>query len=459
MASDLDKWNAYLYPGTDVLINKFDIQDQKQLQAKEYAITSQRATEFNNAGISVSKDFEGLKSVHHQIFQDVYTWAGEARNVNIAKAGSSFEPADNIEAKAKEIFSKLESDNYLKGLDKKEFVEKFTDLYVDTNKLHPFREGNGRSTREFIGQIANEAGYSLDQTRIDNSKNEWNKAAAASMNKDGPDNSGLKAIFNEAIRPTRAIDFEKLPANEAIAKHPELAGTIERLDAKREQLAAQYPGNEAAQKHFAEQYKTELVRQLDTGKVHEPSRQVEYTVNTVNGDSQKFSSAQEAAKAFVNAKAEDRPSVIRSEIRPDGREVAATVATTSVVVRDGKSEFGKGVSEHDPVFKAAHVSEVQNLDRKQGSPELAKETPALSANVVMRDIGELKRHFKGEVVEANDQRIVLRLGERAAVSYPPGSLDKQVQVGDKIGIEFGKDGGHKVHDLGEKQISPKGIER
>jgi len=88
--------------------------------------------------------------------------------------------------------------------------------------LHPFREGNGRSTREFIRQLVSEAGYELDQTRIDNNSDQWSQASAAGhFGKLGP----IKAIFADAIEPATSTAFRQPapPLKVAVDIHPTAA--------------------------------------------------------------------------------------------------------------------------------------------------------------------------------------------------------------------------------------------
>jgi fido (protein-threonine AMPylation protein) len=75
-----------------------------------------------------------------------------------------------------------------------------------------FSDGNGRSAREFFGQIARGAGFFLDQTKIDNERGQWNMAAQRSM---FGDPRALEEIISNAIRYSRAIAFEKMPESEA----------------------------------------------------------------------------------------------------------------------------------------------------------------------------------------------------------------------------------------------------
>ncbi len=256
--------DPYTDPLTGVLHNKPRIRSAKVLQAFEYEQTAVRAVELREHPVQGRFDLAHLQAIHRAVFRDVYAWAGELRTVNISKGGSSFVRNSQIEATAQRLAAGLEREKYLQGLPKDAFVDRLAHHYAHWNQLHPFREGNGRSTREFLGQLARQAGYELDQTRIDRAKGEWN--LAAKLSSEG-ELDPLKALFSEAIRPLRAVAFEKLPKDEAMARHPELQGAYRGLEAMRESLAERFPGNEKAQAHYLAQARTEVQRKLETGQV------------------------------------------------------------------------------------------------------------------------------------------------------------------------------------------------
>lgn len=100
-----------------------------------------------------------LQKIHKFLFEDIYSWAGELRHVNISK-GNQFCLAQNLESYAESIFAKLKSDNYLVGVDN--IAHKLAYYLSEINVLHPFREGNGRTQRLFIEYLALNAGYRVD---------------------------------------------------------------------------------------------------------------------------------------------------------------------------------------------------------------------------------------------------------------------------------------------------------
>ena len=167
MAYSIDPISANCYPDTTVLINKFDIHDEATLNEVEGTLTAAKSAQWLNAPEKDTFDFEHYKAIHHFLFADLYDWAGQVRDVNISKKGTAFCPAEKINEQASKIFSYLREQNFLRGLTKGPFVDGLVDFYCSTNMLHPFREGNGRTQRIFLSQLAQSAGYMLNFAKID----------------------------------------------------------------------------------------------------------------------------------------------------------------------------------------------------------------------------------------------------------------------------------------------------
>lgn len=155
----------YCYPDSEVLKNKMGIRNMEKLRQLERKLTMLRILELVDKPIDGKFDLEHLRSIHRYIFQDIYDWAGEIRKVDIAK-GNMFCNVKFIEGQASEIFEKLKAENYLRGLGKKEIVSRMAFYFSEINALHPFREGNGRSQREFIRTLALHGGYVVNFARV-----------------------------------------------------------------------------------------------------------------------------------------------------------------------------------------------------------------------------------------------------------------------------------------------------
>lgn len=128
-----------------VLENKLNITDQADLAREEERISKQKAKEMFETGyLNQLKPgtFESLKEIHKYLFEEIYEFAGTLRKVNIAKGNFRFIPLTYLEEAIKNI-EKMPQSNY------EEIVEK----YVEMNIAHPFREGNGRSTRIWLDLI------------------------------------------------------------------------------------------------------------------------------------------------------------------------------------------------------------------------------------------------------------------------------------------------------------------
>ena len=195
MGYSIDPISANCYPGTAILINKFDIQDEEKLNEIESVLSSARYAEWLNAPQSATFDFGHYKAIHRFLFSDLYDWAGEVRTVNISKKGTQFTPAENIEHQAALIFKRLKERNYFKGLPHGEFVEEIVDFYCVTNALHPFREGNGRTQRAFLTQLIRNAGYDISFAGMDTEL----LMIAIIQSAQGVTDM-LKQIFHESIR-------------------------------------------------------------------------------------------------------------------------------------------------------------------------------------------------------------------------------------------------------------------
>lgn len=171
----------YCYKGTDVLINKLNITNDEDLFNAERELVSLRVSAFNDNPLKGNFDFKYLKDIHKYLFQDVYRWAGDIRNCNIAKQ-DLFCLTEHIESFGADVFNKLKKEKYFVDYDNETTLEKLVELFADINALHPFREGNGRSQRVFIESLAKINGINLDLTNV--SKMDMIVASHESINGD-----------------------------------------------------------------------------------------------------------------------------------------------------------------------------------------------------------------------------------------------------------------------------------
>lgn len=155
---------GYFVETDDLLHNKLGISDPAELAKAEYDITAQKTSRILASLHPTIFDFELLLDLHRQLFEDIYDFAGKVRTVNISKPDSPvpFCYCDFIPSESSRIFGELAQDNYLVGMDHDAFTDKLAYYASELNALHPFREGNGRTTRLYLTLLAMHAGYFID---------------------------------------------------------------------------------------------------------------------------------------------------------------------------------------------------------------------------------------------------------------------------------------------------------
>ena len=189
--------SMYCYPGTDVLINLFDVQDEEKLKELEKVYTLFRLSELQLQKPADPVDAKAFLAIHRYLLQDVYPFAGELRQEMISKGSSSFAHPKHIETHLMKIFEELKAENYLKDLPRNGLISQLAYFLSELNALHPFREGNGRSIREFARQLLLNAGYRLDWEKVLEPAEIIN-AFVDSFNKD---NNRLERLLDEIITP------------------------------------------------------------------------------------------------------------------------------------------------------------------------------------------------------------------------------------------------------------------
>ena len=156
------KNSMYCYPGTNVLKNKLNIRDSNKLFEIEKQIVLVKSYILRQNKIRYTFDKRHFTYLHDFLFSDIYPFAGKFRTENIYKGSFTFASWEYIESELDRLLKELKSENFLQGLDKENLSKRLAYYLSELNVLHPFREGNGRTIREFIREIAMLAGFTLD---------------------------------------------------------------------------------------------------------------------------------------------------------------------------------------------------------------------------------------------------------------------------------------------------------
>ena len=191
--------DPYLYPGLNVMRNRLGIRQAERLAQAAYQFTALRA-----ATLGLGPLLRGLPhlcAIHQHIYQDIFDWAGDIREMDIYQGDTRFCHFAYIEKEGNALMQDLEEEGYLVGLEREEFINRLSHYYCEINVLHPFRIGNGIVQRIFFEQLAIHAGYQLDWRDID--PEEW-----AQANQSGAmgDLSALNAIFSKVVSEAGEIE-------------------------------------------------------------------------------------------------------------------------------------------------------------------------------------------------------------------------------------------------------------
>lgn len=285
-------------------------EEREQLEMRH---TLRRIVELELDPVRGSFDAAHLREINRRIFQDLPgagfedVKPGEYRspvldgkdwmkNRGLSTVEGSFYVAySSMDDAARERLDRvLESakPDQLRDLQTEEFTAALAKLYVELDYIHPFAEGNSRTLRTFTKQLVNESGYELDWERFaasdagrdmlyiarDLSVNQLAKPHLqheASMRKvifsadrlEG--NRDLPDLLRDAVRPHRAVAFEKLAEAEALQKHPELHDAYRTLHAASAYVEFKLPGKPTAQQQTLDAISQHVQEQLNKGVVRD----------------------------------------------------------------------------------------------------------------------------------------------------------------------------------------------
>jgi len=185
--------DPYCYPDSDVLKNLLNLRDADALAEAESQFVRLRYMEYVS-NVHVLEDFslEHFLRLHYVLFQDIYSWAGQLRDVDISKGSTHFCNCQFLDSELAKQLKRLPT--LRESEDRETLVALTADIFCEINVIHPFREGNGRATRFFFEELLFVAGYEIEWPQI--TKDAWTRA-----NIDGfyGDLKSLNTIFNQAI--------------------------------------------------------------------------------------------------------------------------------------------------------------------------------------------------------------------------------------------------------------------
>jgi cell filamentation protein len=185
--------DPYLLPN-GVLRNKLGLTDGHKLSVAEKRMSALRLADLARKPLHGHLNFDLMQAIHWSIFQDIYDWAGQPRTIDISKDDSRFCHWRFIPTYADEIFAKMQRT----VRDTDDFVALATTAFSDVNALHPFREGNGRTTRALLDHLGRLHGYAFNWDKL-----ERHEVVGCSIFSMSDNDEPLRAMLRKIVRPDR----------------------------------------------------------------------------------------------------------------------------------------------------------------------------------------------------------------------------------------------------------------
>ncbi len=172
--------------------NFFGVTDYRELKDHEEADVTARLLQLQFQKALGRFDTGHLRKIHWHLFQDVFPWAGELRVVGLAKVGGApFANPQFLSMALGALFEELKTEKLLAGLSREAFARRAAYYWGELNAIHPFREGNGRTQREFLRQLASQTGHKLLWTELQQEEN----TVASILAHTRKDYSGLEKLL------------------------------------------------------------------------------------------------------------------------------------------------------------------------------------------------------------------------------------------------------------------------
>ncbi len=216
-------WSDYTYdpPFDTTLVNLPGIRDAQALALVEKFTVALRVRDLRAGDIAYPAygDVESIRNLHLALYQDLYGHAGEYRTVNMSKQWppelgrgyTDFLATERIGPYLDELGTRVRAADW-STMDRDEFAQAAADVFSRANFAHPFREGNGRSTKVFMEHVAEQSRFTLDFAQI--TPEVWNRASVLTSPDPGSDvpvPDAMVSVFRAAAaertrRSTRGVD-------------------------------------------------------------------------------------------------------------------------------------------------------------------------------------------------------------------------------------------------------------
>ncbi|WP_273790946.1 BID domain-containing T4SS effector [Bartonella sp. CM31XJBT] len=215
-------YRNFFCPNSITLKNKYGINDYKKLKVQCAHDTTKAIIHLRQEAPPQKLTSTYLQYIHHTLFKNTFEWAGQTREKPFTfedgtvaympmmkKAGISFASAKQIQEGLENLDKILAETNSLKGLTRETFIEHVTEMLIQLNYTHPFREGNGRTQRTFFEKLGQVAGHTLDFSLV--TEKRMNLASIASLKHN--DKEEMKHLLEDISNPEKILILKEFMDN------------------------------------------------------------------------------------------------------------------------------------------------------------------------------------------------------------------------------------------------------
>ncbi|WP_438316748.1 Fic/DOC family protein [Sporosarcina sp. FA9] len=222
--------DPYIYPNTNTLINKLDIRDEQQLIDVEAQLLIAGIVDINSITEKIDfQKYESLQIIHHFLFQELYSWAGEFRTVNISKSehvlnGLSVAYSDKnyIISDLKTVFSWSESKQW--SYSNPSLVKDFSAFMIKLWRVHPYREGNKRTVSIFMNLFAEASRLDFKAQLLSQYAGYLRNALVLATVEETPEPQYLLNMISDALD---VVDFNKFKSDDEASSNYKVIGNYD----------------------------------------------------------------------------------------------------------------------------------------------------------------------------------------------------------------------------------------
>lgn len=274
---DAEVYKRLVYPDSGVMVNRFGLRTDFSLKIAERFYTNQRLEQGLPAEAH-ERTYDGLKAIHKHLFQDVYAWAGQQREYTTRRSEiAAFAPPASIARNMDAIFSDFRGRGDLKGLAPASFAKEAAHFVSAINGVHPFNDGNGRTQRAWLADVADAAGHHCVVRRGEEAA--WHDASRVAFERG--DKSPMADFIQRLIEvPERTVSgpgqaraeaFLALSRSEALASgDPALRTAWQHIDALKAVAGSARPDDKKWPEQLEATARAQIAERFRAGREIEP---------------------------------------------------------------------------------------------------------------------------------------------------------------------------------------------